>query len=247
VLCFACIQHFVVRRFGPSKRLKAMRAGVGANAALARRPKAPGAPERMSTMDSPNPAKKIAAPLIAILLLCLLAACGPVLSIHPLYTDKDVVFDPGLVGTWIDPTDKDEPISFERGPGDSYKAITRLVNDVNVEQIFEARLVKLNGRLFLDAVQTKNRISGKEEDMGIAIPGHLFARVSIQGDTLGLDLLDEDWIKDQLEAGKISIAHEDEGDNVVLTASTADLQKFVVAHADDEKAFPKSGPLQRKK
>jgi len=199
-------------------------------------------------MDSLNRGKRIAAPVMAILLLCLLAACGPVLSIHPLYTDKDVVFDPALVGTWIDPQDTSSaPIIFERGSNDSYRAITRLDKNANVDQIFEAHLVKLNGRLFLDAVQTKNRMSGQEEDMGIAVPGHLFARVSIEGDSLRLDLLDQDWIKDKLETRKISIAHEELDGDIVLTASTPELQRFVLGHVNDKGAFEESEPLQRKK
>jgi hypothetical protein len=202
----------------------------------------------MSTMDLPNLGKRIAAPLMAVLLLCLLAACGPVLSIHPLYTDKDAVFDPALVGTWVDPHDSSSaPIIFERSSNNSYKAITRLDKDTSVDQIFEAHLVKLNGRLFLDAVQTKNRISGQEEDMGIAVPGHMFARVSIEGDSLRLDLLDQDWIKDQLATGKTSIGHEEVDGDIVLTASTSKLQEFIVEHAGDKGAFEQSAPLQRKK
>lgn len=245
VLCFGDSQHIVVQALRPFEEIEVMRAGARNLCGFG---ESAGSVRKDVTMDSPSRCKKVAAALIAILLLCLLAACGPVLSIHPLYTDRDVVFDPGLVGIWFDPGSSDAPVVFERGPDNSYRVITHLDKDTSADQIFEAHLVKLNGHLFLDAEQTKNRIAGKEEDMGIAIPAHLLGRVSIEGDALNLDLLDEDWIKDQLKAGKISIAHEDNDDgDVVLTASTAELQKFVVAHADDDKAFPNSGPLQRKK
>lgn len=67
-------------------------------------------------------ARKAFLSTVAVLLLSLLGACGPVLSIHPLYTDKDVVFDPALLGSWIDPTDKTgSPLVFEGGGSNSYK------------------------------------------------------------------------------------------------------------------------------
>lgn len=70
---------------------------------------------------------------VAVLLLSLLGACGPVLSIHPLYTDKDVVFDPALLGSWIDPTDKTgSPLVFEGGGSNSYKASMRLGNNTRL-------------------------------------------------------------------------------------------------------------------
>lgn len=176
---------------------------------------------------------------VVVLLLSLLGACGPVLSIHPLYTDKDVVFDPALLGTWIDPTDKaGSPLIFERAGNNSYKASMRLSDQARVDGIFEVHLVKLQGQVFLDAVQTRNRISGQEVDLGIAVPGHVLARVSIEGNALRLNFLDQEWIKKELKSGKISIPHEEVDQAVVLTASTSELQKFALEH--EEQAFPAS-------
>ncbi|HUJ31376.1 MAG TPA: hypothetical protein VLY23_08860 [Candidatus Acidoferrum sp.] len=183
-----------------------------------------------------------------ILVLLLLEACGPILSIHPFYEDKDVVFDPALLGTWVDPTDADSaPLVFERGKGDSYKAIMRSDDNSDVDAVFEVHLLKLGGRVFLDAVQMKNRIAGKEVDIGLAVPAHILGQVSIEGNVLHLSLLDQEWVEKELKAGKISIPHEEADGDVVLTASTADLQKFVLDHANDENAFSALGPLQRKK
>ena len=199
-------------------------------------------------MNSARFAKRMLTTAVALLFLFLLANCGPPLSIHPLYTDKDVTFDPALLGTWADPTDKNgSPLVFERGGNNSYKAIVRLNDNTNVDEIFEVHLVKLNGRLFLDAVQRKNRISGQEADIGIAVPAHIVARVSIEKNSLQLNLLDGDWIKRELKSGRTSISHEEIGNDLVITASTPELQKFVLGHADDEEAFGASSPLQRKK
>jgi hypothetical protein len=177
--------------------------------------------ERTLIMESAKLSYKVLVATAAVFFLCLLAACGPVLSIYPLYTDKDVVFDPGLLGTWIDPADKSSaPLVFERSENDSYKLATPLDENSNVDQIFQVHIVKLF-RMFLDALQTKSRISGQEVDVGIAIPAHLLARFSLTGESLHIDLLEEEWIKKQLDARKISITHEEAGDDIVLTASRA--------------------------
>lgn len=197
-------------------------------------------------MNSFKFAKK---PLIsaAILLLSLLAACGPAFSIHPLFADKDVVFDAALLGTWTDPTGDGLPLIFERGDADSYEVITQLNDKTNVDSVFEMHLVKLGNRVFLDAVQTKNRIAGQEVGLGLAVPAHILGQVSVEGNVLHMSLLDQEWMAKQLKAGKISIPHEDVDGDLVLTASTLELQKFVLEHADDAEAFVPMDPLQRKK
>ena len=196
-----------------------------------------------------NPFKFAKKSLISavVLLLSLLVACGPAFSIHPLYTDKDGVFDPALLGTWIDSTGDTSPLIFERGDADSYKAITQLNDNTNVDSVFEVHLVKLGGRVFLDAVQTKNRIAGQGVELGLAVPAHILGQVSVEGNVLHMSLLDQEWMGKQLKAGKISIPHEDVDGDLVLTASTLELQKFVLDHADDAEAFVPTGPFQRKK
>jgi hypothetical protein len=185
---------------------------------------------------------------VVVLLLSLLAACGPAFSIHPLYTDKDVVFDPALLGTWVDPTDDTvSPLIFERGNGNSYKVIMQVADDASVDEIFDVHLVKLGNRVFLDAVQTKNQIAGREVEIGLAVPAHILGLVSVEGNVLHMSLLDQDWLETQLRTGTVSLPHEDADGTLVLTASTPELQKFVLDHADDAEAFPAADPLQRKK
>ena len=47
---------------------------------------------------SKQPTKKALFYLIA----ALLGGCLPVASLHPLYTDKDVIFEKELLGKWVD-------------------------------------------------------------------------------------------------------------------------------------------------
>ncbi len=184
--------------------------------------------------------------------LSLLASCVAY-SLHPLYDAKSSVFEPSLVGTWVDPMQNNKPtMKFEK-LGENAYTVTAIEFDGNppYDAIFEAHAVKLGGRLFLDAVNTKNRAKGIEMNAGMAIPSHLIGRVTVDGDTLHLDLLSDSWLEDGFKTGRITIAHElvdDSADSdVLLTASTAELQKFVADHANDDNAFPPSDPLKRLK
>src|SRR5262245_66301318 len=71
-----------------------------------------------------------------------LTACAP--SLHPFFTDEDVVFNEALLGVWKN--DSGEKCEFTRS-GDNYYNL--LVMDKEPAR-FEARLIELNGLKFLD-------------------------------------------------------------------------------------------------
>ncbi len=69
---------------------------------------------------------------------------------------------------------------------------------------------------------------------------HWLCKVSTDGPVLNLNCLDEDWIKNHIEDSNIHLAHEYTSSGksgLVITASTSDLQKFALEHADDKDAF----------
>jgi hypothetical protein len=69
---------------------------------------------------------------------------------------------------------------------------------------------------------------------------HEFFKVVLQdeGTTLQLIQLDDSWVRRQIEEGKLGIDFEKlQSGDIVLTASTHDLQQFVLDHVDDEDAF----------
>lgn len=69
-------------------------------------------------------------------------------------------------------------------------------------------------------------------------PVHVFSEVAVERDTLRLALINPEWIQDQLTRRKIRLAHEEiEDGGFLLTASTKDLQKVMLKHADDPEMF----------
>src|SRR5215469_18063702 len=82
----------------------------------------------------------------AVSLAALLAACGPASSLNPLFADKDLFFDPTLVGEWIEKGPDHGRLRFEQAGPTSYRAISIDRNgkgDSATETPYEAHLVRL--------------------------------------------------------------------------------------------------------
>lgn len=192
-------------------------------------------------------------PLLAGLLL--LVACEPVISLHPLYTEKDLVFEPALLGCWGEEEDEEEPeaenvciFTFEAAGEKAYKLT--LLEDGGVSREFRAHLLRLGEALFLDV----QPVWPEAADDGIYelhhIVGHSFNRLWLEKDVFHYASLQHDWVSENLEGGLITIPHaqfdDGDGNRVLLTAATRELQDFVRALSDDEDAFIRSDPVHRK-
>jgi len=197
--------------------------------------------------------------LLCLGLLLLAAGCFAVPSLHPLYTQEDLIFDESLIGTWVGGGEENPGRwVFEKGENKAYKLTT--INEDGTSK-FEAHLVKLGEHTFLDTLPEP--LEGVNKDFFYGshyIPAHCFSKIAIKGDSLQIALLDPDWLKEKMEKGEVSIAHEqiDDGDEeagiseekvkvIVLTASTKEIQRFVSQYAEDREAFPAALDLQRKK
>ena len=193
--------------------------------------------------------KRIIAPLV----LCVALFGCSVPSLNPLYTEKELVFDPALVGVWVD---GGQTWSFEKSGDKSYKL---LHNDGKGRTgTFDAHLVKLKDYLFLDISVTD--LGAKEESRDelvtrTLIPGHLFLKVTESGPMLRLSWMHRRWLEAELGGNPKAIAHFKNGNQtsqtaptptIVLTAPTEELQAFVIKYADDIKAFVETARLTRK-
>jgi hypothetical protein len=207
--------------------------------------------------------KKLAYCLLAILL----AGCVPVVSLHPLFTKENIVFEEKLLGTWVkDPNDPEVTWRFSRldesaaqGPLEPWKEeITKFYGLSITDQdgrkgSFAACLVKLGDRLFLDVFA--DRFPSGEQDiekMPLAyngfffLPVHTFIKVDSLGEQLVLRMTDDERFTDLVKAEPAVVRHEMMDDRPVLTASTRELQEFVTKFAGDERLFPNDLTLSRK-
>lgn len=170
--------------------------------------------------------------LVALSIALLLAGC--VQSLHPLFTDQNLVFEPALVGTWAEEDSKNIWIFLKSGE----KAYELVYTEKGTPAKFSARLGRLGKSLFLDLIPQMPDIRNDLQQAHL-LPTHTFSKVWMEGDTLRLAMLDHDWLKRMIDSRKLKIGHERLGNQVVLTAPTKKLQEFVAKYSEDGKAFPK--------
>jgi hypothetical protein len=221
-----------------------------------------------------------------------LIGCTPLDSLNPLYAgDSEIIYDESLTGTWVsaDPNEHGsmEFVGFmEHGKDTGY--LIRMFDDANPDNgkpEFEARLVQLGGRRFLDVVPknwdvntrsyslqiktTKNATTAEPSVIRLGpaaymrfnpgdatgrlradlAPAHWFFRVSLNGAKLRLDWIDDEKFRDAFKAGKFHVNGLllNENKDVVITATTSELQKFLADHADDDALFTEhTEEVQRK-
>jgi hypothetical protein len=234
--------------------------------------------------------------LVLLALLAWLTGCVPVDSLNPLYTDKDIVFDESLVGTWVGPDNGQEgALEFSKLDQNGKQAYVMTMTDKSGDDgrcksvtVYHAHLVNLNGRRFLDVVP--ETIDARAESYPLQIkPGkngttieprmlrlssaaylefgdksqangkvqaklrraHWFLKVNQDNKKLQLNWADDDVFRKAVEAGTVKLPNmllgNGKNKDVVITASTQELQKFVAEHAEDATFFnSKTEEMHRK-
>jgi hypothetical protein len=183
--------------------------------------------------------------LSIVLALALLQGCI-VKSLHPFFKKEDVVFRKELINTW---TDQDGG-RWEILPVKESKAyeLRHYKDSDQPDQIFVARLFKLDEQLFIDFFPISN--DGGAEAMMFnmhLVLTHSIARVeSMTATDVQIRWMNEKWLRSLFSQNKIKISHEvvsddfnhdDSNLSYVLTASTDELQKFIMKYGDEDEAF----------
>lgn len=178
-----------------------------------------------------------------------LTACIP--SVHPFYTAKDVVFDPALLGQWAatDSEDQPERWTFKRNdedPADRAYRLTVTDNDGRQGR-FRATLFQLKEHRFLDLIPLDCDYAKNQADLvGCSMfPGHLLVHIAEIDPELSVAFSDFDWLEDYLKEKPGALPHYTEDNRILLTASTKQLQRFVLKHVDGGKLFSEHGRLKR--
>lgn len=183
--------------------------------------------------------------ITATLAIALLSACIP--SVNPFYATKQVVFEPSLVGEWRPQEDsKDTQFwKFEPAEGKAYKLT--VTEEEGRQGEFVAHLFKLKQELFLDLIPNDCKYATNEASLVAAamIPGHLLIRVTQVEPELKLSLFDFEWLEKHLKANPKALAHRAAGETIVLTASTRDLQRFVLKHLSEGELFESPTVMSR--
>jgi len=199
--------------------------------------------------------KKVTILLVFTFLIICLSSC--LKTLHPIFTVKDIVYEQKLLGTWKAKASNDDL---------AFAVITNLSSDNSIELPEKIVAIKQKGYLILYKNQNGEIIdqfiaflarigehlyfdyypADKKEDRKLDefwrehfIKMHTSFRVEIANDgSFELSQFDESYLTDLIDKKKIRISHEtDPDDNVVITASTSALQRYIIKYGDDPSAY----------
>lgn len=170
---------------------------------------------------------------IAVLYLTALILGGCLLpSLHPLYTDQDLIFEEKLIGKWMQVQDGGTTIwEFKPGPDKSYEL--RVFD--GKEGRFEAHLLTLEDRLFLDLFPAEPNLAENDFYKWHLLPAHTFMAVDQIEPNLHLRAMNPG--PQPLIDDPNLLNCENTPDRLVLTAPTEQLQQFVIEYVDTEGVF----------
>ncbi len=184
--------------------------------------------------------KTIAAYLIVVGVFLL--GCIP--SLHPIYTPDTLIHYDEVIGVY----DSDgENWHFEKSEKkDGYTYI--MLDGANPDSLiphYEIHFIELNDIIFADFYPLYH---DSDLDLGSDyLRMHTFAKVILTDTKLSFYYPDAEELEKLFRQGKVRLKHElyEEADNILITASTKDLQRFLKKYGRDDRLFNADSSLKR--
>jgi len=195
-------------------------------------------------------------------LALILSGCVFTLSIHPFYSDETLVFEPGLVGTWVEEKKPGENQPKQKWPtlwtfrrsefeedGKKREGYEVLIDDEGFISEFKVFAFRVGDCLFLDLYPQEGGALTPMYAFHV-IAAHTVWRVSLDKGVLQMSDLDKQWLAGTIDAKKVDIAHTRLGkgtpsDTVILTAPTDALQGLLKQCSATAASFGEAQKLQR--
>ncbi|HMK18542.1 MAG TPA: hypothetical protein VK492_10085 [Chitinophagaceae bacterium] len=198
--------------------------------------------------------KKIILTTAFAFLLIFLSSC--LTTLHPIFTEKNLAYDPKLIGVWNTENEGKKGkvtinnLATENSvelPGNisaiKQKGYFIIYQDENgkVSDQYIAFLARIGKHLYFDYFPADKKEDRKlDEFFGVHfVRMHTSYRVEILKDgSFELSQLDGSYVKSLIDEKKIRISHEtDADDNTVITASTKELQQYLLKYGDEPSAY----------
>jgi len=198
--------------------------------------------------------KKVPIILAFTFLVIFLSSC--LRTLHPIFTIKDIVYEPKLLGTWKSENqgtkgfvtittlaadnsiELPEKISTIRQKG---YLISYQDGDGNATEQYIAFLARIGKHLYFDyfPAEKKDNKTGDKFFTSHFVKMHTSYRVTISEDgSFELSQLDELHLTKLINEKKIRINHEkDANGSIVITASTDELQQYIIKYGDEPGAY----------
>ncbi len=162
--------------------------------------------------------------LAATGLLCglLLAGCF-VTSVYPFYRVDDPIFDKSLLGTW-EIEGQDELIVVSQAGEKKY---TLLYYGDSGASAYDGHLLELGRVRYMDLFPRPDQRRDAHH-----YPVHSLWKVSVESNRLHLTPMDESAVRTLVEDTSVAITAKRDGDSILLTSPTEELQAFVRNYSD---------------
>jgi hypothetical protein len=157
--------------------------------------------------------------LTALFSALITSGCGDLLSLHPLYTEQDRVFDAALEGRW----ENDDNLLTVMRDGAAYEVTLQSKGAPEERQQYEMRLVDIAGVRMADLLPTGGML------------GHMFVKVRVSGGELRIAFFDSEWLRERVPHEDVRVAKGNR--QAVLTVSTAEVRKLVNKFATFPQAY----------
>jgi hypothetical protein len=201
--------------------------------------------------------RKVVSLVVILSLAILLNGCAPIASFFPLYQADDKAFETGLLGTWKpekpDPTNPDQKNgrwTFVKSADENFYDFKWGAVGAKGGFLAKARLVRIGSGLFVDFEGDTGDKVWDSKDAVMPFPVisvHMMGRVWLGKDSLEIHFLKDDWVKERIKGGSFPLSHLGENGDLILTASTNDLRKFMQEYAEDKGALSENYRFVREK
>lgn len=168
-------------------------------------------------------------------LLSLFMLCGCVRSLHPFYTDSQLIFDPSLLGTWTD-SEKKNTFIVTGEPDQCQYRIAYTGEDGKTADLV-GHLARVGDRLIADLTVDELQTDHSDAYKAYFVPVHSFFLVEIKSDSLRLRTMNYNWFKDYVKQHPEAIKAEQIDSDYLITAPPEQAQAFILKHIDTEGAY----------
>lgn len=186
------------------------------------------------------------------LILVFLNSC--LTTLHPIFTEKDLVVDQRLAGSWKKTKDGSYATYRSATASDVATLSPTLKRNVSKIYIYEEKdeqgrmkstqlafMVKLGKYYYMDYYPVGVRENSPVDEFFVAhyIPMHSIYRIKFTNNySFDIQQLDGGYLENLIKNKKIRIRHEvtEDGD-YVITAPTEELQKYIVKYSDTPEAY----------
>ena len=194
--------------------------------------------------------------LLAGLFFGLLLLNGCLTTLHPIFTEKDLVFDPRLIGNWKKSKDSSTARYRQANSDDLEELSPSLKRNAarvyireekekgeqgNAKSISYAFMVKLGKYYYMDyyPADVKTKEIAGEFFAAHYVPMHSIYRIKFTGNhSFNIQQLDAGYLENLIRNKQVRLKHEvtDDG-KYLITAPTAELQQYLIKYSDTPEAY----------